>query len=71
MAGYTQLQYAHVQQSYELIKQNLRGWTLLYLAVRRTGGPKQCVILGSTFCPAQNLIENSKLPCSAEMQVTH
>ncbi len=71
MARFVQMQCAHVQQSYELRAQNIRGWMLLYLAVRRTGGPRQCVILGSTFCPAQNLIENSKLVCSAELQVTH
>lgn len=70
-ARFVQMQCAHVQQSYELRAHNIRGWTLLYLAVRRTGGPRQCVILGSTFCPAQNLIENSKLLCSAELQVTY
>ena len=61
----------HMHQSYELREQDIHGWTLLYLAVRGTGGPRQCVILGSTFCPAQNLIENSKLFCSAELQLKH
>ncbi len=70
MAGIIQMQVQHVQQSYELRAQNIHGWTLLYLAVKCTGGPRQCVILGSTFCPAHNPIENSKLLCSADTLAT-